>query len=193
MDGETLSKHTMSEWKPEISGNTKPTYYGGWSNTLRYKNWDLKLNFHFSGGNKILNAMKATLSDGRMWSGTKEYYDNIWRQPGDKSKYAKASYNDNYSNGTANLISDLIEKGDFIRLQSISVSYLLNTKSWPKELGVSTVRLYAQAQNLFCLTDYTGFDPEINSYYNDASLRSGIDLNTTPLTRSIVFGANISF
>lgn len=193
MDGETLSKHTMSEWKPEISGNTKPTYYGGWSNTLRYKNWDLKLNFHFSGGNKILNAMKATLSDGRMWSGTKEYYDNIWRQPGDKSKYAKASYNDNYSNGTANLISDLIEKGDFIRLQSISVSYLLNTKSWPKELGVSTVRLYAQAQNLFCLTGYTGFDPEINSYYNDASLRSGIDLNTTPLTRSIVFGANISF
>ena len=193
LDGETLSKYTMSDWKPEISGNTKPTYYGGWSNTFRYKNWDAKVNFHFSGGNKILNAMRATLSDGRMWSGTKEYYDNIWQQPGDNAKYAKASYNDNYSNGTANLISDLIESGDFIRLQSLSIGYQFNTKKWSQDLGISSVRLYAQAQNLFCLTSYTGFDPEINSYYNSANLRSGIDLNTTPLTRTITFGANISF
>jgi len=193
LDGETLSKYTLSDWKPEISGNTKPTYYGGWSNTFRYKNWDAKVNFHFSGGNKILNAMRATLSDGRMWSGTKEYYDNIWQKPGDHAKYAKASYNDNYSNGTANLISDLIEDGDFLRLQSLSIGYQFNTKKWSQDLGISSVRLYAQAQNLFCLTGYTGFDPEINSYYSSANLRSGIDLNTTPLTRTITFGANISF
>ncbi len=193
LDGETLSKYTLSDWKPEISGNTKPTYYGGWSNTFRYKNWDAKVNFHFSGGNKILNAMRATLSDGRMWSGTKEYYDNIWQKPGDHAKYAKASYNDNYSNGTANLISDLIEDGDFLRLQSLSIGYQFNTKKWSQDLGISSVRLYAQAQNLFCLTSYTGFDPEINSYYSSANLRSGIDLNTTPLTRTITFGANISF
>lgn len=193
LDGETLSKYTLSDWKPEILGNTKPTYYGGWSNTFRYKNWDAKVNFHFSGGNKILNAMRATLSDGRMWSGTKEYYDNIWQKPGDHAKYAKASYNDNYSNGTANLISDLIEDGDFLRLQSLSIGYQFNTKKWSQDLGISSVRLYAQAQNLFCLTGYTGFDPEINSYYSSANLRSGIDLNTTPLTRTITFGANISF
>ena len=193
LDGETLSKYTLSDWKPEISGNTKPTYYGGWSSTFRYKNWDAKVNFHFSGGNKILNAMRATLSDGRMWSGTKEYYDNIWQKPGDHAKYAKASYNDNYSNGTANLISDLIEDGDFLRLQSLSIGYQFNTKKWSQDLGISSVRLYAQAQNLFCLTSYTGFDPEINSYYSSANLRSGIDLNTTPLTRTITFGANISF
>ena len=193
LDGETLSKYTLSDWKPEISGNTKPTYYGGWSNTFRYKNWDAKVNFHFSGGNKILNAMRATLSDGRMWSGTREYYDNIWQKPGDHAKYAKASYNDNYSNGTANLISDLIEDGDFLRLQSLSIGYQFNTKKWSQDLGISSVRLYAQAQNLFCLTGYTGFDPEINSYYSSANLRSGIDLNTTPLTRTITFGANISF
>lgn len=193
LDGETLSKYTLSDWKPEISGNTKPTYYGGWSNTFRYKNWDAKVNFNFSGGNKILNAMRATLSDGRMWSGTKEYYDNIWQKPGDHAKYAKASYNDNYSNGTANLISDLIEDGDFLRLQSLSIGYQFNTKKWSQDLGISSVRLYAQAQNLFCLTGYTGFDPEINSYYSSANLRSGIDLNTTPLTRTITFGANISF
>lgn len=193
LDGETPSKYTMSDWKPEISGNTKPTYYGGWSNTFRYKNWDAKVNFHFSGGNKIINGMRATLSDGRMWSGTEEYYENIWRQPGDNAKYAKASYNDNYSNGTANLITDLIESGDFIRLQSLSIGYQFNTKRWSQDWGISSVRLYAQAQNLFCITGYTGFDPEINSYYNSANLRSGIDLNTTPPTRTITFGVNVSF
>ena len=193
MDGETKSKYTLSDWKPEISGNTKPTYYGGWSNTIHYKNWDVNLNFHFSGGNKILNSMRATLSDGRMWSGCKEWYDNIWQQPGDHAKYAKASYNDNYSNGTANPISDLIENGDFIRLQSLAISYNFKTRRWPKALGITSFRLYAQAQNLFCITGYSGFDPEINSYYNDANLRSGIDSNTTPLTRTISFGANISF
>ena len=193
LDGETKSKYTLSDWKPEIAGNTKPTWYGGWSNSIRYKNWDANVNFHFSGGNKILNLMRATLSDGRMWSGCKEWYDHIWQQSGDHAKYAKASYNDNYSNGTANPISDLIEKGDFIRLQSLSIGYSFKTKRWPKELGISSVRLYAQAQNLFCITGYSGFDPEINSYYNDANLRSGIDSNTTPLTRTITFGANISF
>ncbi len=193
MDGETLSKYTLNDWRPEISGNTKPTYYGGWSNTFRYKNWDAKVNFHFSGGNKILNAMRATLSDGRMWSGTKEYYENIWRQPGDHAKYAKASFNDNYSNGTANLISDLIERGDFIRLQSLAIGYQFDAKKWPQELGITSFRIYAQAQNLFCLTGYSGFDPEINSYYNEANLRSGIDLNTTPLTRTITIGVNVSF
>ena len=128
-----------------------------------------------------------------MWSGTEEYYENIWRQPGDNAKYAKASYNDNYSNGTANLITDLIESGDFIRLQSLSIGYQFTTKKWAQDWGISSVRLYAQAQNLFCITGYTGFDPEINSYYNSANLRSGIDLNTTPPTRTITFGVNVSF
>lgn len=194
MDGETKSKYTLSDWKPEISGNTKPTWYGGWSNAIRWKNWDANVNFHFSGGNKLLNVMRATMSDGRMWSGCKEWYDNIWQQPGDNAKYAKASYNDNYSNGSAtNPISDLIEDGAFIRLQSLSVGYNFKTRRWPKELGISSFRVYAQAQNLFCLTGYSGFDPEINSLYTDANLSSGVDSNTTPLTRTITFGVNVSF
>ena len=194
MDGETKSKYTLSDWKPEISGNTKPTWYGGWSNAIRWKNWDANVNFHFSGGNKLLNVMRATMSDGRMWSGCKEWYDNIWLQPGDNAKYAKASYNDNYSNGSAtNPISDLIEDGTFIRLQSLSIGYNFKTRRWPKELGISSFRVYAQAQNLFCLTGYSGFDPEINSLYTDANLSSGVDSNTTPLTRTITFGVNVSF
>lgn len=193
MDGETLSGHKLTEWKPEIAGNTKPTYYGGWNNTFKFRNFDANVNFHFSGGNKVLNAMKATLSDGRMWSGTKKYYDERWKKPGDKSEYAKPSFNDNYSNGTSYLNSDLIEKGDFIRLQSLSLGYNFNVKNWPSQMGISSLRVYFQAQNLFCLTSYTGFDPEVNSHSESANLNSGIDLNTTPLSRTFTFGTTISF
>jgi len=192
-DGETLSNYKLTDWKPEIAGNTKPTYYGGWNNTFKFKNFDANVNFHFSGGNKILNAMKATLSDGRMWSGTEKYYKERWRKPGDKSEYAKPSYNDNYSNGTSYLNSDLIEKGDFIRLKNLAVGYNFNVKNWPANLGISSLRVYFQAQNLFCITSYSGFDPEINSHSESSNLLSGMDLNTTPLSRTFTFGSTISF
>ena len=182
----------MSDWKPEISGNTKPTYYGGLNNTFKYKNWDANVNFHFSGGNKIVNGMRATLSDCRMWSGTEEYYKNVWQKPGDKAKYAKPMYNDNYSNGTANLISDLIENGDFIRLQSLSVGYSFKTKRWPKELGISSLRVYAQAQNLFCITGYTGFDPEADCIRRTA-LTPNVDYSGYPKSRQFVVGMNLNF
>ena len=95
--------------------------------------------------------------------------------------------------GAAYTIGETAFKNLISPAGALSIGYQFNTKKWSQDLGISSVRLYAQAQNLFCLTSYTGFDPEINSYYNSANLRSGIDLNTTPLTRTITFGANISF
>ena len=193
LDGETKSIYSLKDWKPEIAGNTKPTVYGGWSNTFKFYGFDAGLNFHFSGGNKVLNAMKATLADGRMWSGTADYYKKVWRKPGDKSDFAKTSYNDSYSNGTSYLNSDLIENGTFVRLQSASLGYSFDTKKWPSALGISSLRIYAQAQNLFTITSYSGFDPEINSHAESSNLNTGIDLNTTPLSRTFSFGATISF
>jgi len=192
MDGETKSVYSLSDWKPEIAGNTKPTVYGGWNNTFKFLGFDASVNFHFSGGNKVLNAMKATLSDGRMWSGTENYYKKVWRKPGDKSDFAKTSYNDSYSNGTSYLNSDLIENGTFVRLQSASVGYTFDTKKWPSALGISSLRVYAQAHNIFTITSYSGFDPEINSHAESSNLNTGIDLNTTPLSRTFTIGATLS-
>ncbi len=183
----------ISDWNPHIFGNTKPTYYGGWSNTFGWKGWDATVFFQFSGGNKIYNGMKATMSDMRFWNNSTDVYENIWRQSGDNATYAKAEMNDNYSNGSANPISDFIENGDYLRLKTLTIGYTFDTSRWPKKIGISQLRLYASATNLFCITGYTGMDPEINSRSDISNLASGIDKNTTPLTKTFTFGINLTF
>lgn len=194
VDGKITDEEVKSSlWQPIIAGNTKPTYYGGWTNNFKYGRWDATVFFQFSGGNKIYNGTKATASDQRFWNNSKDYYDNCWRKPGDKAIYAKPEYSDNTSNGSANAISDWVENGDYLRLKNIALGYTFDTKGIQKTLGISGIRLYAQATNLFCLTGYTGMDPEVNTLAYKANTGSGIDKNTTPLTRTYTFGVNVSF
>lgn len=192
-DPVTNEKLSLSDWTPHILGNTKPTYFGGWTNNFGYKNWDATLFFQFSGGNKIYNGMKATTSDMRFWNNSTDVYAKVWRAEGDKATFAKPEVNDNYSNGSANPISDFIEKGDYLRLKNIQIGYTFDTKKWSKKIGISQLRLYASATNLFCITGYTGMDPEINSRADISNTASGIDKNTTPLTKTYSFGLNVSF
>ena len=192
-DRTTGEKLDIDDWNPHIMGNTKPTYYGGWTNNFSWKGWDATLFFQFSGGNKIYNGMKATMSDMRFWNNSKNVYETIWRNPGDISDYAKPEMNDNYSNGSANPISDFIENGDYLRLKNLVIGYTFDTKKWPKKVGISQLRLYVTATNLFCITGYSGMDPEINSRGDSSNTISGIDKNTAPLTKTYSFGVNLSF
>ena len=193
----TDKKRSTSEWKQVVAGRTTPTYSGGWTNNFKYGQWDASLFFQFSGGNKIFNGNKANEADQRFFNNSKHYYDTVWRKPGDKSDYAKAEYNDNVSNGGAYPFTDFLENGDYLRLKTLSLGYSLNTKKWNKNYGVQSIRFYAQATNLFCITGYTGSDPEMSSLATagtaSANLSRGIDKNTTPLTKTITFGFNVQF
>ena len=190
-------KRSLSEWKQEIAGGTTPTYNGGWTNSFKYGQFDATVFFQFSGGNKIFNGNKANEADQRFFNNSKHYYETVWRKPGDKSDYAKAEYNDNVSNGGGYSFTDFVENGDYLRMKTLALGYTLNTKKWNKNIGINTLRFYAQATNLFCITGYTGSDPEMNSLATAgsaaANLARGIDKNTSPLTRTITFGVNVSF
>ena len=186
-------KLDINDWNPHIMGGTKPTWYGGWSNTFTWKGFDLGLFLQFSGGNKIYNGMKASMSDMRFWNNTQDVLREAWYAPGDRATFAKPEFYDNYSNGSANPIGDWVESGNYFRLKNLSLGYTFNTRSWPKVLGVSYLRLYLVATNLFCITSYSGMDPEINSRADKANLISGIDKNTTPLTKTVSLGLNIKF
>ncbi|MDR1919188.1 MAG: TonB-dependent receptor [Tannerellaceae bacterium] len=179
--------------KQQIFGGTMPTYYGGWTNDFKYKNFDLSVLLQYSGGNYIYNGSTATLSDMRDWNNSVDMYNNAWRNPGDQAKFAKPIYSDNTSNGSAFPISDWVEKGDYLRLKTLTLGYTFNTRNWSKA-GISTLRLYAAAQNLFCLTGYTGLDPESLISSNDqAALQGGVDKNTLPQAKVFTFGVNVSF
>ena len=81
--------YAESKIKRVIAGNTLPTFYGGWSNNFTYKDFDLSLLFQFSGGNKIYNGTKATMSDVRWWNNSKDVWDNYWTPERTNAKYAK--------------------------------------------------------------------------------------------------------
>ena len=185
--------YAESKIKRVIAGNTLPTFYGGWSNNFTYKNFDLSLLFQFSGGNKIYNGTKATMSDVRWWNNSKDVWDNYWTPERTNAKYAKPIWGDNYSNGSALPITDWVENGDYIRLKNISLGYTFGKLSFLQKAGISKLRVYAQAQNLFVITGYEGLDPEVLSNTNSANLNGGTDHNTAPQARTFTFGINVTF
>ncbi|MDR2120340.1 MAG: TonB-dependent receptor, partial [Tannerella sp.] len=191
---DTGEPYPEADVQQKLFGGTMPTYYGGWTNEFKYKQFDLSLLFQYSGGNKVFNGTTATVSDMRSWSNSLDVYENAWRNPGDNAKYAKPIYGDNYSNGSNWAISDWIERGDYLRLKTLTLGYSFNTKRWPKVVGIGSLRLYAMAQNLFCLTGYSGLDPEsLISSNSNAALFGGIDKNTLPQSKVFTFGVNVGF
>ena len=117
------------EFEPVDCGNTLPTWYGGWTNNFKYKGFDLSLFFQFSGGNKIYNGTKASVSDMRYWNNSKDVYKKYWTPERTHAEYPMPIYGDNYSNGSALPISDLVERGDYLRLKNVSLGYTFNTKN----------------------------------------------------------------
>lgn len=182
-----------SKIKRVIAGNTLPTFYGGWNNSITYRNFDLSVLFQFSGGNKIYNGTKATMSDVRWWNNSKDVWNNYWREDRTNAKYAKPVWGDNYSNGSAMPITDWVEDGDYLRLKNISSGYTFGKLPFLEKAGISKLRVYAQAQNLFVLTGYEGLDPEVLSNTNSANLNGGTDHNTAPQARTFTFGVNVTF
>ena len=159
--------------KPVRSGNTLPTWFGGWTNSFKFYGFDFNMLFQFSGGNWIMNANKATGSDNRWWNNFAEVADKCWKAPGDNAVYARPYYGDNVSNGSAYDITDWIEKGDYLRLKSVSLGYTYNTRAKKAILGFTSIRGYVQVQNVFVLTAFTGPDPELTSSYSTSPVLAG--------------------
>ena len=179
---------------PVRAGNTLPTWFGGWNNTFRWKGFDMNVFLQYSGGNWIMNANTASGSDNRWWNNLAEVADLCWQKPGDNAKYARPYYGDNVSNGSAYDITDWIERGDYLRLKSVSLGYTYNTGARKAVLGFTSVRAYAQVQNAFVLTAFTGLDPEITSSYSDSPvLTSGYYKNTLPQARTYTLGLQLTF
>jgi hypothetical protein len=149
--------------------------------------------FQFSGGNKIYNGTKATCADMRYWNNTIDVLNHYWSESNKNATYAYPIYGDNYSNGSAKPISDWVENGDYLRCKNLSFGYTFDTKKWPKAIGISSLRVYAQAQNLFVITGYSGLDPEASTMSTNANLQGGVDKNTLPQARTYTLGLNLTF
>lgn len=174
---------TISNDKDRLaSGTALPNRLYSFYGRLNFKGFDLAINFNGVSGNKI--------------------YDNTANSLFYKAKLAKstnttseASLNLNESNNNAAPVSTrYLKKGSYLRLNNLSLGYNFNTRSLGISRWASTIRLSVTGQNLFVITEYDGYDPEVNIDRNIGSISSyGIDYLSYPKARSVIVGLNISF
>lgn len=189
LDGSRANPITVADY--QVLGNALPTYYGGFNNSFRYKDFDATVHFTYGGGNKLMNGTRGTLLDQRFFNNSTEVL-NRWTEVGQQTDIPRLVYNDVISNGSAGFsISDNAEKADFLRLQQVVLGYTLRPASFAR-LGLSSIRLYAQASNLFLITGYTGADPESSSNGNSVT-SMGVEKNSIGQGRTWTAGLNVSF
>lgn len=170
-----------------VIGNTIPKWYGGITNTFKYKGIDLSFMFQFNYGNDIYNATRlyATMSMNERTNQLAEVADR-WTPTNASTKVPSAKgYIKN------ELYSRYVEDGSFLRLKNLTLGYTLPT-AWTKKAYISRLRVYASAQNLFCITGYSGYDPEVSTMSNNP-MTPGVDWGAYPKSRVITFGLDVQF
>ncbi|HEY8396943.1 MAG TPA: TonB-dependent receptor [Flavihumibacter sp.] len=164
-----------------------PTWYGGFDNTFRYKHFDLGLSFFFSGGNYLYNGTRANLLS-NSFSNNLEEIKNRWTTPGQKTDIPRLYMLDNTANSAS---TRWLEKGDFLRLRSLSFGYNL-PQSVYNRIGFDNIRVFAQVFNVFTITKYSGSDPEVNTNAG-SNIAVGVDTRNVPQPRTLTFGVNLAF
>lgn len=184
---------TASGPSQHFLGRTLPKWQGGWSNSFTFGNFDAEIFTRFSGGNYILNESQRSLL-GMGFSNNHASILNRWTESGqvtDMPKLYSGQDQNMWQNSTSN--SRFVEKGDFVKIQNIVVGYTVPAAALKSAFNgaISNVRVFAQLQNPFTFTKYTGLDPEANSYSNQRQF--GVDWNVAPIVRTYTLGLSVGF
>ncbi|MBF9142124.1 SusC/RagA family TonB-linked outer membrane protein [Hymenobacter properus] len=173
----------------EIIGTAQPKFYGGITNTLRFKGFDFNVFLQYNVGNKILNA-SATSTQGMSTSyGQDAIVLNRWTPTNTDTNVPRAVYGD--PNTNARYSDRFLEDGSYARFKSVTLGYTLPS-TLTTRAHLRTVRIYAQAQNLVTFTKYTGLDPEVSTF-SSSNTSLGTDFFTYPQARTITGGVTLGF
>lgn len=177
-----------------IIGNAQPDFIGGFTNTVRYKNFDLNLFMQFSVGNEIWNAA-GNYQQGMFANGFDDNSISVvldrWQQEGDITDIPRATVDVSVNRNNQSNTSRFIEDGSYLRIKNLMLGYTL-PRTLMQRWSIQRLRIYAQAQNLFTWTGYSGFDPEVN-YAGTDNRNLGVDFYTIPQTKTITLGINLGF
>ncbi|EJX10585.1 TonB-dependent receptor plug domain protein [gut metagenome] len=169
-------------------GRGLPIHTGGFTNDFEYKGFDLSIFFQWSYGNDILNANRLFFENVNNSRNLNQYasYANRWTPENPMSDIPVAK------NSSSNKVvsSRVVEDGSFLRLKTVTLGYTL-PKKWILKTGITNARLYVAAQNLWTLTDYSGYDPEVS--IRNSALTPGLDYSAYPRAFAINFGVSLGF
>ena len=189
-------------------GNVNPTFVGGFGLNARAYGFDLSANFNFSMGNKVYNANKieyttasytkfsqyrnlsTEMADGKRWT----YVNAAGQFVTDPAELAALNANTTMWSPYMQhfVLTDwAIEKADFLRLNTLTLGYTLPAKI-VKRAGITNLRFYVTAYNVFTITGYSGSDPEADCI-RKSNLTPSVDYSGYPRSRQLVVGLNLNF
>jgi len=190
-----------------IIGNANPTHTGGLTINSRIYGFDLSAVFYWSYGNDIYNANKIEyttltpryqyrnlidmMAEGNRWVNIDPANGQLVTDPATLAGMNALTtmwspYMDRY------IFSDwAVEDGSFLRLSTLTLGYTLPS-SLTQKMNIRSLRFYVTGYNVFVLSDYSGFDPEVSTRRKTA-LTPGVDYSAYPRSRQLVFGLNVNF
>lgn len=203
----------------QVIGSVLPKIFGGFGINLFYKNFDASAFFNFKLGNDVYNSGKIEYN--QYYRTT---YGNVLSSMCMDKRYTYIDLDGSYTGIPGAVVTDLeqlrqmnagkeiwsgpnsfgqatavihswaIEDGSFLRLNQLTVGYTIPNKITSK-IGMSQCRVYATGYNLWLLTKYSGYDPEVNTTRSDgyAILTPGLDYSSYPQSRSFSIGLNVTF
>jgi TonB-linked SusC/RagA family outer membrane protein len=195
----------------KVIGHALPKHTGGFNINAGWKGFDLVAMFNWSYGNDILNLSKV---DYVTYAGSRKYQNmsTLMKKENRFTTIDPVTGLNIYNGGNAdperlrevnqnktmwhpiinnNITTDwVVEDGSFLRLGTLTLGYTL-PKNLTKKFGVKKLRLYATASNLFCLTGYSGQDPEVNT--SSSNMTPGVDKSSYPKNKNYLFGVNLTF
>lgn len=175
----------------QVLGKSSPDFTYGWNTDITWKGIGVSLFFTGSQGNDILNLTSFYINDGLVnysdivFNQTADWYKNRWTtsNPTNDPKYPSVQKNI----ATGDINSAMVENGSYFRLKTATISYTL-----PNVAVFKNPRIFVTGTNLFTITKYTGFDPEVSSF-NQSLLQQGIDYGAYPGQRNYTIGVSCNF
>ncbi len=173
----SLTPNASTDAERRFLGDPNPDLLVGFNFNARYKNWDLSANLNGAYGHQIFNNTALVLAKGNLNANRNLMIENI---------------GNGETPGAAAVSSRYLESGDFLRLNNLTLGYNFKQDKLPE--FIRNLRLYATGQNLFVITPYSGFDPEVNTNKALNQIPSfGIDYLVFPRARTFTIGLSATF
>ncbi len=208
----------ISDLDRRVIGNTLPKAQGGFGINTTFKGFDFSVFFNWSYGNDIYNTNKIQFNQFRRVT-----YGNLLNTMNSSDRFTYIDIDGSFTEEAGGIVTDLeqlnqlnagktiwshnsfgianavvhswaIEDGSFIRLNQVSLGYSLPASILDK-IGISRFRIYVTGNNLHVWTNYTGYDPEVNTSRSSQyqGLTPGVDYSSYPRSRSFTAGLNVTF
>lgn len=177
-----------------VLGNPHPDFTYGINSMIQYKDFEFSFFLQGSQGNDIFNVSEVSNYDYGMGLNLKrDVLHSHWSSSNTAEQNSAAKYPKLTANQNLVYSDRFIENGSYLRLKNVSLAYRLPIQKWKINSYLSQVQIYVSAQNLLTITNYSGMDPEVNSWGGANSVNLGLDFLTYPNSKTISFGAKVSF